>query len=85
MCSGLMGQDIFKRELILMGSEFGITVVAENSSVADGYISDAIQEISRIESLISSWDSHSQTTAINDNAGIEPARVDRELFDQKLS
>ena len=37
--------------------------------------------IFRIEKLISSWDSESQTFRINRNAGIKPVKVDKELFD----
>jgi thiamine biosynthesis lipoprotein len=40
----------------------------------------AIEEITRIERLISSWDPSSQTSLINENAGIRPVVVDDELF-----
>ena len=64
-----------------MGSRFDITVVAKNYSLGETYIDQAVNEISRIEKLISSWDPNSQTSAINSNAGIKPVKVDRELFD----
>jgi thiamine biosynthesis lipoprotein len=64
-----------------MGSRFDITVVAEDSIVGNGYIQDAINEISRIENLISEWDSTTQTSAIIKEAGIVPVKVDKELFD----
>lgn len=64
-----------------MGSRFDITVVAEDQEKGNSYIDAAIGEISRIEKLISSWDPDSQTSAINQNAGIRPVKVDRELFD----
>ncbi len=57
-----------------------ITVVAQDSSAANQYIDLAIEEISRIEKLISSWDPDSQTSLINKNAGISPVTVDQELF-----
>jgi len=63
-----------------MGSRFDITVVANDSIQANNYIDTAVAEISRIEQLISSWDPKSQTSAINNNAGIEPVQVDAELF-----
>lgn len=63
-----------------MGSRFDITVVASNQVEANEYIELAVQEISRIESLISSWDINSQTSLINKNAGIIPVKVDDELF-----
>ena len=64
-----------------MGSGFEVTVVAKDSIAAALYLDKAIQEIDRIEKLISSWDSNSQTSKINFNAGIQPVKVDRELFD----
>jgi len=74
-------QKSHKRTLKLMGSRFDITVVTDDSSLATEYISIAIKEISRIEKLISSWDTNSQTSEINRNAGIKPVKVDKELFD----
>lgn len=64
-----------------MGSRFDITIVAENKAKANSYIEKAIQEIMRIENLISSWDSNSQTSFINKNAGIKPVKVSKELFE----
>ncbi len=64
-----------------MGSRFDITIVAKNKVTADRYIDMAIQEITRIEGLISSWIPSSQTSDININAGIKPVRVDQELIE----
>lgn len=64
-----------------MGSRFEITVTAVNETEASRYMDLAVAEIDRIEKLISSWDPSSQTSAINDNAGIRPVVVDAELFD----
>ncbi|WP_431134330.1 FAD:protein FMN transferase [Psychroserpens mesophilus] len=74
-------QNIYKRTLKLMGSRFDITVIAKDSTEANTHIDTAIDEISRIERLISSWDINSQTSEINRKAGIQPVKVDRELFD----
>lgn len=63
-----------------MGSRFEITVVANDSIEADNFIDLGIGEIARIEKLISSWDSASQTSEINRNAGIKPVKVDKELY-----
>ncbi len=70
----------YSRTLKLMGSRFDITVVAENAEQGNAYIDMAVAEISRIEKLISSWDEHSQTSAINRNSGIAPVKVDKELY-----
>jgi len=64
-----------------MGSNFEITVVEKDSVKAQQYIQDAIDEIKRIEKIISSWDPKSQTSAINNNAGVKPVKVSKELFD----
>lgn len=64
-----------------MGSRFDITIVADNKVLANKYIDQAVEEITRIERLISSWDSDSQTSEINRNAGIKPTIVEAELFD----
>ncbi len=64
-----------------MGSDFEITVVAKDSIAANNQIDRAIAEIRRIEKLISSWDSTSQTSEINRNAGIKAVKVDKELYD----
>jgi thiamine biosynthesis lipoprotein len=63
-----------------MGSDFEITVVAKTQLEADKQIAIAIGEISRIEALISSWKSTSQTSNINKNAGVAPVQVSEELF-----
>ncbi|RIV35278.1 FAD:protein FMN transferase [Flagellimonas lutimaris] len=72
--------EVYQRTLKLMGSRFDLTVVAENQKKGDEYLDMAISEISRIEKIISSWDSQSQTSAINRNAGVSPVKVDSELF-----
>ena len=71
---------IYQRTLKLMGSRFDLTVVADDREKADGYLDLAIDEITRIERLISSWDPNSQTSVINENAGVHPVKVDPELF-----
>ena len=63
-----------------MGSRFDISVLANDSIEAINYINLATDEISRIEKLISSWDTNSQTSEINRNAGIKPIKVSTELF-----
>lgn len=63
-----------------MGSRFDISVVAHSQSEGDAYINLAVNEITRIEKLISSWDPYSQTSEIIRNAGIKPVKVDAELF-----
>lgn len=66
--------------LLLMGSRFEITAVSSDQDKAQKAIQAGIQEIQRIEKLISSWDANSQTSAIIASAGIQPVQVDQELF-----
>ncbi len=70
-----------KKTLLLMGSRFEITALAGDSGQASLAVDAAIDEIRRIEKLISSWDPQSQTSAVNREAGITPVKVDRELFE----
>lgn len=74
-------QEIFKKEMILMGCVFDITVVANSKVAGANYIKMAVGEISRIEKMISSWDQNSQTAKVNRNAGITPVKVSAELFE----
>ncbi|MEP2937727.1 MAG: FAD:protein FMN transferase [Gilvibacter sp.] len=76
-----LGQEsTFKRVVKLMGSRFEITVNATDQQQANVYIDAAVAEIARIEKIISSWDPNSETSAINDNAGIKPVVVSQELY-----
>ncbi len=77
----LQAQNVYRKNMVLMGSAFDITVVEKDSLQAVKYIQMAVDEIKRIEKLISSWNQNSQTSEINRNAGIRPVKVDKELFD----
>ena len=65
----------------LMGNNFVITVVTENEAQAKIQIAFAIEEIQRIERLLTTYKSDSQTNLINENAGIRPVKVDVEVID----
>ncbi len=69
-----------KRSLRLMGSTFEITVVAADEEIGYINIEEAAAEIERIENLISSWKEDSETSRINQNAGIRPVKVSLELY-----
>jgi thiamine biosynthesis lipoprotein len=78
--STISAQNNYHRTLKLMGSKFSITTVCNDSAEAEKFISLAVAEIQRIEKIISSWDSDSETQQINKNAGIKPVKVSNELF-----
>jgi len=71
----------YSQSLKLMGNNFTITVVEENEAVANKQIDIAINEIRRIEQLLTTYKNDSQTNLINENAGIKPVVVDAEVFD----
>lgn len=77
----LVERQAYKRVLKLMGNRFEITVVSNNAEWAEERIDDAVAEISRIEKLLTTFNESSQTAAINRMAGIEPVKVDKEVFD----
>ncbi|MES2485810.1 MAG: FAD:protein FMN transferase, partial [Bacteroidota bacterium] len=48
-----------------MGNNFAITVVNQDAETANAHIDSAVAEISRIESLLSTFKPDSQATFIN--------------------
>jgi thiamine biosynthesis lipoprotein len=71
----------YKQHAKLMGNAFQITVVADSEAWANTQIELAIGEISRIEKLLTTFDEQSQTNQVNNQAGIKPVPVDREVFE----
>ncbi|MFT7588167.1 MAG: thiamine biosynthesis lipoprotein, partial [Limisphaerales bacterium] len=65
---------------MLMGSSFLLTAVHNTSDSAWIALYEGLDEIVRIERLISSWQASSETSSINRNAGIKPVKVSEELF-----
>ena len=63
-----------------MGVNFEFTVVADDKDEGVSFLEKAIEETIRVENLISSWKPNSQTSKINENAGIRPVRVNTELL-----
>ncbi|MEI3789328.1 MULTISPECIES: FAD:protein FMN transferase [unclassified Chryseobacterium] len=70
----------FKRPQKLMGNAFEITVVSDDEKTAQHHIDAAIDEIRRIEKLLTTYSEESQTSLINQNAGIQPVKIDWEVF-----
>ncbi len=69
------------RDAFLMGGRFDITIVAKDSLTAEQNIDTVIAEISRIEYLISDWKPETQVSRVNQNAGIRPVKVDKEVLE----
>jgi len=74
-------QVLRKRTTMLMGGRFDISIVAQDSLSAEKNIDTIITEITRIENLISDWKPSSQVSQVNQNAGIQPVKVDKEVFE----
>ena len=64
-----------------MGNRFDISIFSENANVANDWMNAAINEIRRIEQLLTTYSDTSQTNLINRNAGIAPVKVDKEMLD----
>lgn len=70
----------YRREALLMGNRFEITVVSEDEARAVACIDAAIGEIRRIEALLSTYREDSETNLVNRNAGIAAVRVSEETY-----
>jgi FAD:protein FMN transferase len=72
---------LHKRTMRLMGNIFNISIVSDNETFAAHCIDEAVREIERIETLLTTFRDDSQTNIINKYAGIKAVRVDREVFE----
>ena len=71
---------MYDRSLKLMGNRFQLSVVAQDEAWADACIDAGVQEIQRIEKLLTTYNEQSETARINRYAGIEPVAVSEETF-----
>lgn len=71
----------YKKDLKLMGNRFEISILANDENLANANIDLAVAEISRIEKLLTTFSTDSVTFQINENAGIQPVVVPKEVFD----
>lgn len=78
---GTYGQVNRSLDTILMGSSYSFTAISESEELTGSAIRSAVNEVVRIEKLISSWDHQSETSEINRNAGVKPIKVSFELFE----
>lgn len=63
-----------------MGCDFSFTIEAKDSLIAEKFFVKAIDEVNRIERLISSWDEITLTAKINLQAGISKVKVNQEYI-----
>ncbi|WP_184543854.1 FAD:protein FMN transferase [Mucilaginibacter sp. FT3.2] len=70
----------YRRNVHAMGDKFEISVVGNDALLANEQINIAIDEINRVEKLLSAFGDDSNIKQINRNAGIEPTRANGEIF-----
>ena len=75
------GQIIHRKKLSMLGSPFEMTVVCKDTVQGNYFIDLAVAEVKRIENLISDWIPTTQISRVNQNAGIKPFKVDKEVFE----
>jgi len=75
-----MKNKTFKVAALLMGNQFEISAVSDNEENANKCIKAGIEEIKRIEKLLTTFHDSSETNSINRNAGIEAVKVSEEIF-----
>ena len=72
---------LHKKVLRLMGNRFEISVMANDASYANICIDAAVEEIRRIEKLLTTFKDDSDTNRINALAGICAVKVEREVLE----
>ena len=75
-----MKNTIVKVNALLMGNQFEISAVSLSEDEANRSIDAAINEIKRIEKLLTTYHDSSETNLINRNAGIAAVTVSEEIF-----
>ncbi|MEO6357829.1 MAG: FAD:protein FMN transferase [Ferruginibacter sp.] len=73
-------KQVFKVRTKLMGNQFELSAVASNEDWAMQRIDAGINEIKRIEKLLTTFSDDSETNLINRYAGIAPVKVSEETF-----
>ncbi|SHJ09491.1 FAD:protein FMN transferase [Flavobacterium terrae] len=71
---------LLKKVEKLMGNRFEISVIGPDENWCTNKINLAIEEIRRIERLLTTFSNESITYQINENAGIKPIEVPDEVF-----
>jgi FAD:protein FMN transferase len=78
---GIDQRNVYKRTCKLMGNMFSLSVVHDDEKWSNQCMDLAVDEIKRIEALLTTFSDDSQTNRINRDAGVRPVVVDKEVFD----
>ncbi len=76
----IVEQEVHKKALKLMGNRFEFVVVAADPIRASKFIEAGIAEIQRIEKLLTTFSKDSETSLVNENAGLSAVQVSRETY-----
>jgi FAD:protein FMN transferase len=79
--SKVQRSQVYKRTCKLMGNMFSFSIVHEDEGWASHCVDLAVNEIMRIEALLTTFKDDSQTNQINLAAGVHPVQVDKEVID----
>lgn len=74
------GNKLYKQSMKLMGNQFEISVVGRDMEWANRMIDWGVEEIQRIEKLLTTFNDNSETNLINRFAGEKPVQVSTETF-----
>ncbi len=73
--------DYYEHTILAMGTTARLGVYARSAREADQVINKAFAELKRLESLMSVFDSSSELSQINANAGLQPLAVSADTFE----
>lgn len=71
----------YQREAAIMGTRIAVELWAKTPAEGDAAIDAVMQEMQRVDILMSHYKPESQLSRINARGGAGPVKVDRELFD----
>jgi thiamine biosynthesis lipoprotein len=72
--------ELVQRTDLLMGNRFDIGVIASDVPNAEHALQKAVDEIKRIEAMLSTYQANSLTNQLNDAAGLYPVHVSDEFY-----
>jgi thiamine biosynthesis lipoprotein len=74
-------QMVYQEKHSLLGSPYEITVVVKDSTEGKKFADMSVNELKRIEQLISEWIPTSDISLVNQQAGKQPVKVHAEVFE----
>jgi FAD:protein FMN transferase len=72
--------EVHRAERNLMGTIWALTLLGGSAEKADAAAAAALDEVARLEQLLSEWQSDSEISRVNQAAGVAPVHVGPELI-----